>query len=117
MLHIAGPRQWPHGLASWTPAEMSTQPSTPPTVLAQQGVGITTNALQQWLISNGVTVVVVLIGLALLVYALRGDASRVLTVVGLSVVGLAFLALGTVNGAAAGVGHFFLGLIGVGGGR
>jgi hypothetical protein len=79
-------------------------------------VGITTQALQTWLVGNAVTVVVVIIAVALLVRALKGDAGKVLTVMGLSICGLLFLALGTVPGAAAGVGKWALGLLGIGAG-
>lgn len=79
-------------------------------------LGLSTSGLQQWLLNNAVTVLVVILGLAALMYALKAEASKVLSVVTLSLAGLAMVAIGTIPGAPAAVGKFVAGLFGAGGG-
>jgi uncharacterized membrane protein len=85
-------------------------------VLYAQGVGLSTSGLQQWLLSNAVTVMVLLLGLSVLLYAGKAQASKVFSVVGLALVGMGMIAMGS-GGNAASVGQWVLGLVGLGGGQ
>ncbi|MGH8918963.1 MAG: hypothetical protein ACRD0H_11655 [Actinomycetes bacterium] len=80
-------------------------------------MGLSTGGLQQWLVSNAVTVTVVLIALACLVASLKGDAGKVMSVIGLTLASLAMVALGTIPGAVVAASKFVAGLFGIGAGQ
>ncbi|EME56007.1 MULTISPECIES: hypothetical protein [Rhodococcus] len=95
---------------------LATAPSRPPVgtadVLAQQ-TEVNTDTLRSWIEGNVIFVILILIACALLMGALRANLSKVLTVGGLSVVGLAYLGVASSESAAKGVGNWLLSLLGI----
>ncbi|WP_063045017.1 hypothetical protein [Nocardia pseudovaccinii] len=81
-------------------------------VLAQE-TEVSTGGLRKWIEDNIVFTILILIACAVLLGGLKGNLSRVLTVGGLSMVGLAYLGIATSENAAQGIGSFILGLIGI----
>lgn len=88
------------------------QPTGTVHVVAQE-TEVNTGGLRKWIEDNIVFTILVLIACAVLLGGLKGNLSRVLTVGGLSMVGLAYLGIATSQNAAQGIGSFILGLFGV----
>lgn len=80
-------------------------------ILAQTEVS--TGGLRQWIGDNIVFTILILVACAIGMGALRGNLSKVFTVGGLSLVGIAFFSLASSETAATGVGNWLLGLFGV----
>jgi hypothetical protein len=73
-----------------------------------------TEGLQAWIRSNGAVTIIAVIACAILLGALKGNVSKVVTVGGLSLVGLVFVVLATNPGAQDALGQWGLRLFGVG---
>lgn len=93
---------------------MSVHSHTPSSVriLADDSAVSTTN-LRDWISKNVVFLILLLIACAVSLGALKGHHSKVLTVGGLSLFGLAFFALAGSQSAATGVGNWVLSLVGI----
>ncbi|NKT14089.1 hypothetical protein GS979_06420 [Rhodococcus hoagii] len=81
-------------------------------VLAQS-TDVSTGGLRAWIGDNVIFTILALIACAVLVGGLRGNLSKVFTVGGLSLVGVAFFSLASSESAATGIGNWLLGLFGV----
>ncbi|WP_138998892.1 hypothetical protein [Rhodococcus zopfii] len=81
-------------------------------VLAQT-TEVTTTGVRAWIEDNIVFTILVLIACVVLMGGLRGNLSKVVTVGGLSLVGMAYLGIATNTIAATGIGNWILGLIGI----
>ncbi|MEU6562550.1 hypothetical protein [Nocardia nova] len=82
-------------------------------IVLAQDTEVSTGGLRKWIEDNIVFTILILIACAVLLGSLRGNLSRVLTVGGLSMVALAYLAIATSANAAQGIGNFLLGLLGI----
>lgn len=72
-----------------------------------------TEGLTGWIRSNGAVTIIAIIACALLLGALKGNVSKVVTIGGLSVVGLLFVALAANQSAQDALGQWALGLLGI----
>jgi hypothetical protein len=82
-----------------------------------QGGSLDPSGLYTLLTGNWVRVLLAVTALFLLAKAMKGDFSRIATVVGLSIVGLGWLALSADSGAGLALGKHVLSLVGLGGGN
>ncbi|KLL94332.1 hypothetical protein NJ76_31325, partial [Rhodococcus sp. IITR03] len=69
--------------------------------------------VRAWIEDNIVFTILVLIACVVLMGGLRGNLSKVVTVGGLSLAGMAYLGVATNPNAATGIGNWILGLIGI----
>ena len=74
-------------------------------VLAAAPVAVDTSGIGNWLRDNAVKVILIVIGLVILMASRRGDHSRVVSVVGLSLIGLMVLGI-AFSGSALDVGYW-----------
>lgn len=74
---------------------------------------VNTTGLQGWIKDNVVFVLLILIACVVLLGGLKANLSKVLTVGGLSLVGMAWVAIASNQNAAQGIGQWLLGLVGV----
>lgn len=81
-------------------------------VLAQS-TDINTRGVRDWIGDNIVFTILALVACAVLVGGLRGNLSRVFTVGGLSLVGIAFFAIASSENAATAIGNWILSLINI----
>ncbi|MET4614105.1 hypothetical protein ABIC28_005118 [Rhodococcus sp. PvR044] len=81
-------------------------------VLAQQ-TDVNTSGLRKWISDNGVFTILALIACVILAGGMRGNLSKVFTVGGLSLVGIAFFSLSSSESAATGIGNWILSLFGI----
>ena len=81
-------------------------------VLAQT-TDVNTTGVRTWIEDNIVFTILVLIACVVLMGGLRGNLSKVVTVGGLSLVGMAYLGIATNTNAATGIGNWLLGLVGI----
>lgn len=86
-------------------------PSVDGSVWAQEQVD--TSNLRSWIQDNVFFVILVLAACVVGVGGMKGNFSKVVTVGGLSLVGVAFFAIATNQGAAASIGDWMLSLFGV----
>jgi membrane-bound ClpP family serine protease len=68
-------------------------------------VAVDTSGIGNWLRDNAVKVILIVIGLVILMASRRGDHSRVVSVVGLSLIGLMVLGI-AFSGSALDVGYW-----------
>ncbi|KXX60597.1 hypothetical protein CJ179_49740 [Rhodococcus sp. ACS1] len=87
--------------------------AVPGVVTLAQEADVNTRNLRDWIGDNVVFTILAVIACVVLIGGLKGNLSKVFTVGGLTVVGLAFLGIANSETAAAGVGNWFLGLIGL----
>lgn len=78
-----------------------------------QTTEVSTTGVRAWIEDNIVFTILTLIACVVLMGGLRGNFSKVVTVGGLSLVGLAYLGIVTNPDAATGIGNWALGLIGI----
>lgn len=81
-------------------------------VLAQT-TEVSTGGLRAWIQDNVILVILLAIACVVLVGGFRGNLSRVFTVGGLSLVGMAYLGIASSKDASAGIGNWILSLFGV----
>jgi membrane-bound ClpP family serine protease len=81
--------------------------------LLAQTTDVNTTGVRSWLGDNVVVTILVLIACAVLMGGLRGNLSKVFTVGGLALVGLAFFGIAQSDTAATGIGNWLLSLFGV----
>ena len=81
-------------------------------VLAQT-TEVSTGGLRAWIQDNVILVILLAIACVVLVGGFRGNLSKVFTVGGLSLVGMAYLGIASSEDAAAGIGNWILSLFGV----
>ncbi|ABG99735.1 hypothetical protein RHA1_ro08691 (plasmid) [Rhodococcus jostii RHA1] len=81
-------------------------------IVAQQ-TEVSTGGLRKWIEDNIVFTILVVIACVVLTGGLRGNLSKVFTVGGLTLVGLAFVGIATSESAAKGLGNWVLGLFGI----
>ena len=93
-------------------AELATATFPRSDALAQT-TEVSTTGVRAWIEDNIVVTILVLGGCVILMGGLRGNFSKVVTVGGLSLIGMAYLGIATNPDAATGVGNFLLGLIGI----
>lgn len=74
---------------------------------------VSTTGFRQWINDNIVFAILAVIACVVLAGSMRGNFSKVFTVAGLSLVGVAFVALAGSENAANGVGNWLLGLVGI----
>lgn len=72
-----------------------------------------TDGLTGWIRSNGAVTLMAVIACAILLGALKGNVSKVVTIGGLSMIGLLFVVLAANEGAQDALGKWALGLFGV----
>ncbi|BCN46589.1 hypothetical protein [Prescottella equi] len=87
--------------------------TTPNADVLAQSTQVSTGGLRAWIGDNIIFTILALIACAVLVGGLRGNLSKVFTVGGLSLVGVAFFSLASSESAATGIGNWILGLFGV----
>ncbi|MFE5700471.1 hypothetical protein [Rhodococcus koreensis] len=87
-------------------------PAPDVTTVAQQ-TEVSTGGLRTWIEDNIVFTILVVIACVILTGGLRGNLSKVFTVGGLTLVGLAYLGIATSESAANGIGNWALGLFGI----
>ena len=92
--------------------ELATTAPPPLDVLAQT-TEVSTGGLRAWIGDNIVFTILLLAGCVIGMGGMRGNLSKVVTVGGLSLVGLAWFSIAQSQSAATGVGNFLLGLIGI----
>ncbi|PBC45350.1 hypothetical protein [Rhodococcus sp. ACPA1] len=92
--------------------ELATTPPGSIDVLAQN-TEVTTGGLRAWIGDNIIFTILALIACVVLLGGLRGNLSKVFTVGGLSLVGIAFFSLASSESAATGIGNWILGLFGI----
>ncbi|MCZ9635175.1 hypothetical protein [Rhodococcus sp. BH5] len=90
--------------SAYVPVHQSTA-----TYLAQPN----TNGLTDWIRGNSAVTLMAVIACAILLGALKGNVSKVVTIGGLSVVGLLFVGFAANEGAQDALGKWALGLFGV----
>ena len=78
-----------------------------------QTTEVSTTGVRAWIEDNIVFTILVLIACVVLMGGLRGNMSKVVTVGGLSLVGMAYLGIATNANAATGIGNWLLGLVGI----
>ncbi len=81
-------------------------------VLAQP-TEVSTGGLRAWIQDNVILVILLAIACVVLVGGFRGNLSKVFTVGGLSLIGMAFLGIASSEDAASGIGSWILSLFGV----
>lgn len=81
--------------------------------LLAQTTDVNTTGVRSWIGDNVIFTILILIACAVLMGGLRGNLSKVLTVGGLSLVGLAFFGIAQSENAATGIGNWLLSLIGI----
>lgn len=81
-------------------------------VLAQT-TEVSTGGLRAWIQDNVILVILLAIACVVLVGGFRGNLSKVFTVGGLSLVGMAYLGIASSQDAATGIGNWVLGLFGI----
>jgi hypothetical protein len=81
-------------------------------VLAQT-TDVNTNNLRSWISDNIIFTILIGIACVVLLGGAQGKLSRVFTVGGLSLVGLAYLGIAQSENAANGIGNWILGLFGI----
>lgn len=87
--------------------------TTPHVDVLAQSTDVTTTGLRKWIGDNGVFTILALIACVILAGGMRGNLSKVFTVGGLSLVGLAFFTLSSSESAANGIGSWILGLFNI----
>jgi len=78
-----------------------------------QTTEVSTTGVRAWIEDNIVFTILILIACVVLMGGLRGNLSRVVTVGGLSLAGMAYLGVATNPNAATGIGNWLLGLVGI----
>ncbi len=78
-----------------------------------QTTEVSTTGVRAWIEDNIVVTILVLIACVVLMGGLRGNLSKVVTVGGRSLVGMAYLGIATNTNAATGIGNWLLGLVGI----
>lgn len=78
-----------------------------------QTTEVSTTGVRAWIEDNIVFTILILIACVVLMGGLRGNLSRVVTVGGLSLMGMAYLGVATNPNAATGIGNWLLGLVGI----
>jgi membrane-bound ClpP family serine protease len=97
---------------TFTVLELATNSPGTVEVLAQT-TDVNTTGVRSWIGDNIVFTILALIACVVLMGGLRGNLSKVFTVGGLSLVGLAFLGIAQSETAATGIGNWILGLFGI----
>ena len=82
-------------------------------VTLAQSTDVNTGGLRAWIKDNIVFTILIALACVVLVGGLRGNLSRVFTVGGLGLFGLAYLGIATSESAATGIGNWLLGLVGI----
>ena len=78
-----------------------------------QTTEVSTTGVRAWIEDNIVFTILILIACVVLMGGLRGNLSKVVTVGGLSLAGMAYLGVATNTTAATGIGNWLLGLVGI----
>lgn len=78
-----------------------------------QTTEVSTTGVRAWIEDNIVVTILVLIACVVLMGGLRGNLSKVVSVGGLSLLGMAYLGVATNPDAATGIGNWLLGLVGI----
>ena len=78
-----------------------------------QTIEVSTTGVRAWIEDNIVFTILILIACVVLMGGLRGNLSKVVTVGGLSLAGMAYLGVATNPNAATGIGNWLLGLVGI----
>jgi len=78
-----------------------------------QTTEVSTTGVRAWIEDNIVFTILILIACVVLMGGLRGNLSKVVTVGGLSLAGMAYLGVATNPNAATGIGNWLLGLVGI----
>lgn len=78
-----------------------------------QTTEVSTTGVRAWIEDNIVVTILVLIACVVLMGGLRGNLSKVVSVGGLSLLGMAYLVVATNPDAATGIGRWLLGLVGI----
>ncbi|MDV6296765.1 hypothetical protein [Rhodococcus aetherivorans] len=78
-----------------------------------QTTEVSTTGVRAWIEDNIVVTILVLIACVVLMGGLRGNLSKVVSVGGLSLLGMAYLGVATNPNAATGIGNWLLGLVGI----
>ncbi|MFI8664567.1 hypothetical protein ACIGKR_31595 [Rhodococcus qingshengii] len=100
-----------------TVIDVSIPPTHPPltadAVTLAQSTDVNTGGLRAWIKDNIVFTILIALACVVLVGGLKGNLSRVFTVGGLGLFGLAYLGIATSESAATGIGNWILGLVGI----
>ncbi|WP_032385497.1 hypothetical protein [Rhodococcoides fascians] len=81
--------------------------------LLAQTTEVSTGGLRAWIGDNIVFTILLLVACVVLAGGMRGNLSKVVTVGGLALVGVAFFSLASSESAATGVGNWILRLFGI----
>ncbi|MFD6356722.1 hypothetical protein [Nocardia tengchongensis] len=74
---------------------------------------VNTTGVKKWILDNAIPLLILVIGAAALLGALKGNFSTVISKVGLSFFGIVMVVLAGSMGAVTGVGSYLLSLIGI----
>lgn len=100
-----------------TVLDMSIAATHPPAagdvVTLAQTTDVNTGGLRAWIKDNVVFTILIAAACVVLIGGTKGNMSKVFTVGGLVLIGVAFLAIATSNSATTGVGNWLLGLVGI----
>ena len=88
-------------------------PAAPDLATLAQSTDVNTGGLRAWIKDNVVFTILIALACVVLVGGLKGNLSRVFTVGGLGLFGLAYLGIATSESAATGIGNWLLGLFGI----
>ncbi|MDV6270973.1 hypothetical protein [Rhodococcus globerulus] len=88
-------------------------PAAADVVTLAQSTDVNTGGLRAWIKDNVVFTILIALACVVLVGGLKGNLSRVFTVGGLGLFGLAYLGIATSESAATGIGNWILGLVGI----
>ncbi|PCK22284.1 hypothetical protein [Rhodococcus qingshengii] len=88
-------------------------PAVGDVVTLAQSTDVNTGGLRAWIKDNVVFTILIALACVVLVGGLKGNLSRVFTVGGLGLFGLAYLGIATSESAATGIGNWLLGLFGI----
>ncbi|MGO4205272.1 hypothetical protein AB4Z09_26750 [Rhodococcus sp. TAF43] len=98
---------------SLTSAVVDLALTTPNVDVLAQSTEVSTGGLRAWIGDNIIFTILLLGACVIGIGGMRGNLSKVVTVGGLSLVGLAWFSIAQSETAATGVGNFLLGLIGI----
>jgi hypothetical protein len=93
---------------------LAAAPSTPaPTPASPGTVTVSSTGISNWLKNNALPIIILVIGMGLLGSSRKGDTSKVMLTIGLTVASLAVVAIGLDSALGLGIGKWALGLFGV----
>lgn len=98
---------------SITQLAAASAPAPTPAAPAAGTVTVSSTGISTWLKNNALPIIILVIGLGLLGSSRKGDTSKVMLTIGLTVASLAVVAIGLDSALGLGIGKWALSLFGV----